>query len=77
MRIIRASEIGSYLYCQRSWWYRISGVEPENKRELQVGTEIHYQHGRTVLVSTFMRLAGFIFLLAAIGVLIYFLVTGL
>jgi hypothetical protein len=30
-----------------------------------------------VLVSAFLRMAGFIFLLAAIGVLIYFLVTGL
>lgn len=75
MRIIRASEIGSYLYCQRSWWYRISGIEPENKRELQAGTEIHYQHGRNVLVSSFYQIAGILLGLMAIGLFIYYLVT--
>jgi CRISPR/Cas system-associated exonuclease Cas4 (RecB family) len=75
MRIIRASEIGSYLYCQRSWWYRITGVEPENQKELQTGTTLHYQHGRNVLVSSFFRISGFILLLVAIGVLIYYLVA--
>lgn len=75
MRIIRASEIGSYLYCHRAWWYRISGIEPENKRELQAGTEIHYQHGRNVLVSSFIWIAGFIVGLIAIGLLVYYLVT--
>ncbi len=75
MRIIRASEIGSYLYCQRSWWYRITGIEPENKRELQAGTEIHYQHGRNVLVSYLYQIVGFILGLLAIGLLAYYLVT--
>jgi CRISPR/Cas system-associated exonuclease Cas4 (RecB family) len=75
MRIIRASEIGSYLYCHRSWWYRISGIEPENKRELQAGTEIHYQHGRNVLVSSFYKILGFLLGLVAIGLLVYYLVA--
>lgn len=75
MRIIRASEIGSYLYCQRSWWYRITGVQPENKQELQAGTEIHYQHGRTVLISFLYRIAAIILGLTAIGLLAYYLVA--
>ena len=77
MRIIRASEIGSYLYCQRSWWYRISGLEPENKKELQTGTEIHYQHGRTVLAAGLLRIAGVVLFLAALAFLVYYLVVVL
>ncbi|MBA4420369.1 MAG: hypothetical protein C0391_04405 [Anaerolinea sp.] len=77
MRIIRASEIGSYLYCQRSWWYRIAGVEPENKRELQAGTTIHYQHGRFVMASIIFRIAGGMLLLMAIGLFIHYLITHL
>jgi CRISPR/Cas system-associated exonuclease Cas4 (RecB family) len=77
MRIIRASEIGSYLYCQRSWWYRISGLEPENKKELQSGTEIHYQHGRTMLLSGLLRIAGAVLFLAALALLVYYLVVVL
>ena len=77
MRIIRASEIGSYLYCQRSWWYHIAGVEPENKRELQAGTTIHYQHGRSVMASIIFRIAGGVLLLIAIGLFIHYLITHL
>jgi len=75
MRIIRASEIGAYLYCQRSWWYRISGVEPENKRELQVGTDIHYQHGRSVAASMILRVAGAVLFLSALAFMIFTLMT--
>ena len=77
MRIIRASEIGSYLYCQRSWWYRTTGIEPENKRELQAGTSIHYQHGRSVVASLIFRIASGALLLLAIGLFIHYLITRL
>lgn len=77
MRIIRASEIGSYLYCKRSWWYRITGVEPENKRELQAGTIIHYQHGRSLVASSIFRIASGVLLLVAISLFIHYLITQL
>lgn len=40
MSVIRASDIGSYLYCRRAWRYRKDGVELENKAELAAGDGI-------------------------------------
>jgi CRISPR/Cas system-associated exonuclease Cas4 (RecB family) len=63
--VIRASEIGSYLYCRRAWWYRKHGVESENQAELAGGTELHLQHGRKVMVAGMLQLAGYALLLVA------------
>jgi len=73
MRPIRSSEIGSYLYCRRAWWYRKTGVEPKNKAELNVGTELHRRHGRQVLAAALTRTLGWILLLAAILTLVAYL----
>jgi len=70
-RMIRASEIGSHLYCSRAWWYRLQGVESENQAELASGTELHSRHGRTVLAAGLLQTAGYVLLLAAIAVLVY------
>lgn len=78
MKPIKASEIGSYLYCRRAWWYHLNGHESVNQAELAAGTELHRQHGRQVLAAGLQRtLAYFILLvafvmLAAFG-LLYFL----
>lgn len=66
MSIIRSSDIGSYLYCRRAWWYRKQGVESENKAELAAGTELHARHGRQVLASSLSRVLGFILLMIAL-----------
>ena len=73
MRPIRSSEIGSYLYCRRAWWYRKTGVEPKNKAELAAGTELHRRHGRQVLASALTRTLGWLLLLAAILTLVAYL----
>ena len=70
-RMIRASEIGSYLYCRRAWWYRKQGLESENQAELAAGTELHMQHGRNVLAAGLLQVAGYVLLLAAIALLVY------
>ncbi len=55
--IIRASEIGAYLYCRRAWWYRKQGLEAENQAELATGSALHRQHGRQVLAAGLLSLA--------------------
>jgi len=37
MKPIRASDIGSYLYCRRAWWYRLNGQESVNQAEMAAG----------------------------------------
>jgi CRISPR/Cas system-associated exonuclease Cas4 (RecB family) len=66
MSIIRASDIGSYLYCRRAWRYRKDGVESENQAELAAGTELHRRHGLKTLSAGLLRTLGMILLLAAI-----------
>ncbi len=75
MRIIRASEIGSYLYCHRAWWYQQQGIEAENQTELLTGTRLHQRHGRAVMASSCLRLAAYALLLLSLILLTIYL-TG-
>ena len=70
MPVIRSSDIGNYLYCRRAWWYRRQGFESENQSELATGTEIHRQHGRTVLTATLNRSVGMVLLFIALILLV-------
>ena len=72
MKTIRASEVGSYLFCARAWWYRQQGVESSNQAEMTAGTELHRQHGRTVIVSSLTRTLAVILLLIALVLLVAF-----
>jgi CRISPR/Cas system-associated exonuclease Cas4 (RecB family) len=72
MRTIRASEVGSYLFCARAWWYRRKGVEPSNQSEMTAGTELHRAHGRTVIASGLTRTLALILLLLALALLVTF-----
>jgi len=77
MRTIRASEIGTFLYCRRSWWYLIQGIPPADSEALGRGGEFHRQHSRLLLRIRLLRLAGWIVLLAAIILLAVFLTLQL
>ena len=66
MRPIRASEISSFLYCKRAWWYHQKGTVSSNLEELAEGTELHLKHGRAVLASGLIRMLAYTFLLIGI-----------
>ncbi len=73
MRTIRASEIGTYLYCQRSWWYQKNGEPSENMGEMISGTELHNRHGQAVYTAGCLRVLAYGLLLASLVLLaIYF-----
>ena len=77
MRTIRASEIGTYLYCRRAWWYRKQGVDSANQTELSAGTVLHRQHGRTILASALTRTLGLLLLLVALILLTVYLANSM
>ena len=66
MKIIRASEIGTYQFCHRAWWYQLQGYEPENKAEMTGGSELHEKHGRVVMASNCLQLMAYGSLLLAV-----------
>lgn len=76
MRVIRASEIGTYLYCRRAWKYQRKEIPSQNVREMAVGTQIHRQHGRKVAASGCLRTLAYGLLLTAMVLLVIHFVGG-
>jgi hypothetical protein len=67
--VIRASEIGQYVFCHRAWWLgTVRGYRSVNEAALAAGTQAHARHGRTVAASQRWQRAGYA-LLALGGVL--------
>lgn len=75
-RIIRASEIGQYLFCARAWWLgAVEGLPSAHQEEMLTGERAHRRHGRGVrgalilsrLAWTLLALALFIATLALLG----------
>ena len=75
MRTIRSSDIGSFIFCRRAWWYRKKGAEPSNIEDLESGTVLHQRHGRVVLVSGFMRFLAYILFLISLLVFVIHITT--
>ncbi|MCJ7700318.1 MAG: hypothetical protein MUO62_01940 [Anaerolineales bacterium] len=74
MRKISASEISTYLFCERAWWYHHQGIESHNLQELAGGRELHHQHSRVVVVSGLIKMLAYTALLAAIILFAVYLV---
>lgn len=68
--VIRASEIGSYLYCQRAWWYRRQGVPSANVQAMAQGTLAHETHGRRFRMVAALRWLALLLLTVAVALLL-------
>jgi CRISPR/Cas system-associated exonuclease Cas4 (RecB family) len=66
MRTIRVSEISSFVYCSRAWWYQNQGIQSQNQDELAYGNLIHQKHGRSLFVSGCLRLLAYLLILTAL-----------
>lgn len=67
--ILRASEVGQYVYCARAWWLgQVKGYRPTNEAAMQQGSQQHEAHGRAVAGYHRLRQVGWVLL--AVGVLI-------
>ncbi len=65
--MIRASEIGEYIYCHRAWWLgRVKGVENANRAQMDAGVLRHRAHGRTVRRAEVLQRAAIALALLAV-----------
>ena len=67
MRIIRASELVTYVYCQRAWWYQSQDLPSANTAWLEAGRALHERHGRQLVVLGLLRLLGFGLIVAGLA----------
>ena len=69
--IIRASEMGEYIYCGRAWWLRrVAGLEPAGHARREYGTVLHHRHGRAVAGSRVLLLLGGLLAVVALALII-------
>jgi hypothetical protein len=65
--VIRASEIGEYVHCNRAWWLgHVQGVPNANRAQMETGTEQHRAHGRRVWRATMMQNVALVLIVVAI-----------
>lgn len=66
-RILRASEIGEYVFCRRAWWLdRVKGIASANHELMHAGIAQHAAHGRVVQRADSLRRAAVALLVIAI-----------
>jgi len=71
MRKIRASELGSFSYCQRAWWYQQQNMPSENQEAMEAGTQEHRNHNRGVKLAVFYKWLALAMLAGAIALAIW------
>ncbi len=74
MKVIRASEIGTYKFCNRAWWYQLQGYEPDSLLELKRGKDFQTKHFYTVTSASCLQIMAYSAVLVAILTAIVWLV---
>jgi hypothetical protein len=62
--LVRASDIGAWAFCQRSWWLsRVKGVKHRDPAVLRRGNMSHARHGQQVVWATRAQQVGAVLIL--------------
>lgn len=57
--LVRASDIGSWAFCQRAWWLaNVRGAVHQQSEVLAHGNQVHVAHGRQVRRFQRLRVIG-------------------
>lgn len=75
-KVISASEIGNYLYCRRSWWYALQGIEGENQNALAAGKTHHQHMGRRIRMIRLFKKILIVLLVLLVVLLLFVLQKG-
>jgi len=66
-RVIRASEIGQYVYCAQAWWLgSVEGLPSSRQQEMAMGEAAHARHGRAVKASLWLNGLAYVVLALAL-----------
>lgn len=75
-RILRASEIGEYVFCHRAWWlHRVKGLESANRAQMLSGVALHVDHGLSIQRAGRLQRGAFVLLALAILLLVACLIV--
>lgn len=71
LRVVRASELGEYLYCRRAWWlHQVRGYASSKGQRLAEGTAAHAGHGRQVGLAAALRVLAVLLFIVAVWLLV-------
>jgi hypothetical protein len=77
-KIIKASEVAEYAYCQRAWWFsHVAGIEPLDQEARRAGVAHHQHHQRLVWQAVWGRRFAYVLVFAAVAIFAFLLVRGL
>jgi hypothetical protein len=74
-RLVRASEIGAFTFCERAWGYAARGEASQREPDLEAGQHDHQRRLRRAALSGSMFRLGLACLLLAAGALAVALTT--
>ncbi len=65
--VLRASEIGEYVFCHRAWWLdRVRGIPSTHRAQMDAGTARHLAHGQGIQRAIMLRRAALVLLALAV-----------
>ncbi len=71
MPLIKASEIGEYVYCHRAWWlHQVAGEIPAGRNRRERGTRAHASHYAGIRASRLLLGLGLLLLVVALATLL-------